>query len=140
MAYVSPPSIIGLASNFWTSLYFSFSTLVTANYGDIVPTSSIARLLVSFEVASGLLIGIILFFIFTTIILDKYKKDISVLIEKLLDEEVVIKDLMKREFNKGIRDLLVELSYLNGDGSVDPKKKPLKFLLPDEDENLDGTN
>ena len=36
-----------------TSLYFSFATLTTHGYGDIVPTSPISRMLASMEAITG---------------------------------------------------------------------------------------
>jgi len=36
-----------------TSLYFSFATLTTLGYGDIVPTSPISRMLASMEAITG---------------------------------------------------------------------------------------
>jgi hypothetical protein len=38
---------------FATLLYFSFTTLTTLGYGDIVPVSPSARLLTSFEAVAG---------------------------------------------------------------------------------------
>ena len=42
-----------------TATYFSIVTIATVGYGDIVPTSGVARLLVSFEILSGLAYGVL---------------------------------------------------------------------------------
>lgn len=136
LTYISPGSISGLKDSFWNSIYFSFSTLITMNYGDIIPISGLAKIMTSLEAFSSLLIGVILFFIFTTIVLEKYKRDIDVLSKKLSEEEVIIKQFMTREFNKGLKELLLELSYIKEDGSTNLDKKHPKFFLPDDSETL----
>ena len=133
-AYLFPESFNGFYPSLLNSFYFSFLTIITMNFGDIVPVSGIAKVLVSLEALSSLVIGVILFFVFTTIILDKYKKDIDDLINKLFEEEVIVKQLMTREFGKGLRDLLIELSFISSEGV---KSKNPKFILPDDDEIID---
>jgi voltage-gated potassium channel len=44
------------ALNFSESIYFSIVTISTVGYGDIVPHSSVARVLVSLEVICGFLL------------------------------------------------------------------------------------
>ena len=41
-----------------TATYFSIVTIATVGYGDIVPTSGFARLMVSFEILGGLAYGV----------------------------------------------------------------------------------
>lgn len=133
---IQPDSFVGLdTSNFLNTIYFSFHTLIMVNYGDITPVSGLSKLLVAMESLFGIVIGVILFFIFTTIVLDKYRKDIDRLIYRLLQEEVVIKQLMKKEFNKGIKDLFIELSN-SSDQMKEIEKKQQKFLMIDDNEEL----
>jgi voltage-gated potassium channel len=44
------------ALNFSESIYFSIVTISTVGYGDIVPHTSVARVLVSLEVICGFLL------------------------------------------------------------------------------------
>jgi hypothetical protein len=134
LSYINPESFRGLnGSNFLDYLYFSFLTFITMNFGDIIPASGLSKFLVSMEALSGIIIGLILFFIFTTIILDRYKKDMDTLINKLFQEETVLRGMLEVEFGKGIRDLLLEFSYIAG--QIEGKSKQPKFLLADDDED-----
>jgi voltage-gated potassium channel Kch len=45
------------AKSFWDPLYFSFVTFTTLGYGDIVPISGIAKLLVILESFAGYIMG-----------------------------------------------------------------------------------
>ncbi|WP_354140029.1 ion channel [Bradyrhizobium sp. LB11.1] len=42
----------------WTGMYFSIVTIATVGYGDILPVSSFARLMVSIEILSGVAYGV----------------------------------------------------------------------------------
>lgn len=82
--YINEHSIKGLEnSSIWLYFYFSFNTIFTINYGEYLPYSPYAKLLVSIEFFLGLIIGVILFLIFTNFITEKYKKDADILVNKL---------------------------------------------------------
>jgi voltage-gated potassium channel len=42
----------------WTGMYFSIVTIATVGYGDILPVSGLARLMVSIEILSGVAYGV----------------------------------------------------------------------------------
>jgi hypothetical protein len=133
ISIISPVSITGIKQNFFSALYFSFNTLITINYGDIVPSTTVARLLVSFESFCGLILGVILFFIFTTVILEKYKRDMDVLIEKLRQEGKGVRLLIEKEFAKGVKELITEFTEYQK--KINPKQPSiLLYDLTDEEE------
>ena len=49
------PEAMVAGKNSWNYLYYSFSTLTTLGYGDIVPVSPLARRLSGIEAATGVL-------------------------------------------------------------------------------------
>lgn len=122
--------------SFFQSIYFSFTNILGANFGDIIPNTTSSKIFVSLELFSSVIIGLILFFIFTTIVLEKYKKDVDELSKKLHTEGLEINDMIITEFGKGVNNLgSIIQEYFNKSNIKD--KRFLKFIKPDDDENLE---
>lgn len=129
---VDPTSFTGITSgNFFNFLYFSFSTLTNSNFGDITPVSSSMKLLFSLEVATSITILVILFFVFTTVIMERYKRNLDEFIENLMKEGSAVGGMMASEFNKGLKEIAEEIIRHS-------KGNDNKFFRIDEDELLDN--
>jgi hypothetical protein len=61
-----PDEILPPPADFWTSLYFSASTLLPLSYGEIVPVGALARLVIIAESATGIaLIALVISLLFS---------------------------------------------------------------------------
>ena len=104
---LNPFSFLGFTSpNFLTSLYLSFLTITTNNYGDIIPKSGIAQLFISLEILCGIIIGVLLFFIFYTITLEQYRNDLKKYTERFLCEKGEIIGIIHNEYGKDITSVI----------------------------------
>lgn len=118
--------------SFLDGLYLSFTTILTVNFGDIIPLNGYAKFMITSEIIFGLIIGVILFFIFTTIVLEKYKKDLESFILKLNSEEKEIIYLIEREAKCKVKEIIPEvIDSFQGDKSNETLKR---FLQIDEEE------
>ncbi len=127
---LSEDSVRGIAkANILDCLYFSFTTITTVNFGDILPVNGAARGLVLLEIICGMLILVILFFVFTTVTLEKYKRDLDEFVNSLEHKEHEIKKMIEVEYGKKIGELLPELV-----SSTDQEGRGYKFIKLDEDE------
>lgn len=88
------------------TIYLSFTTIITINFGDIIPVTGWARFFISLEVLSGLTIGVILFFIFTTVTIERYKRELIDFSEKLSKEEILLKDVIEKEYEKKLNEII----------------------------------
>lgn len=110
LASIHPNSFTGIENmTFLHYFYLSFTGILTASFGDVIPNTDYARLLVSLEVLSGLLIGVILFFIFTNIILMRYQEELQVLIDRLAEEGRAIEAIVQSELNLKLIDIQSEI-------------------------------
>jgi hypothetical protein len=57
----------------FTGLYFSLTTIATVGYGDIFPVTQIARLVVMFEILTGMLYAIFVFSVLATFVREKHR-------------------------------------------------------------------
>jgi len=108
---IYPASIAGLNPyNILDSLYFSFTIISTVNFDNTYPIHEFAKLLATLEIASGLFIGVILFFIFTTISFERYISELNDFSKDLKKYEKEISDLIMKYYNMDYREVYLEYS------------------------------
>ncbi|KAA3633536.1 MAG: two pore domain potassium channel family protein [Calditrichaeota bacterium] len=90
---------------FWDSIYFSFNTIFTTEFINYYPITSISKIFVVSEVVLGVFIGVILFLLFTSVIVENYKT-LSNKISSKLDTEVEFTyKLINDNFEEPIEEL-----------------------------------
>lgn len=100
---LDPTSFSGTVDHsFFFFLYGSFNTLLTVGFGDFSPVGVIARLLTSLELFTWLMIFVILFFIITSIIRERYHKDVVSLVRQLSSEGSEVENLILQEYQLSI--------------------------------------
>lgn len=112
--------------NFLHSLYFSFTTITTMESTQIQIVSDYARALVSLEVLSAIVIGGILFFIFTTIILERYQTGLQDLISRLDREASEIATIAEKTWELEMDQIETEVTEKSPDLAPVFKKLKLK--------------
>lgn len=119
-------------SDFTNSLYLSFMTITTANLEGVIPMTGLARLFISLEVLCGIIIVVILFFVFASVTMEIYKKDLDAFINSLEKKEQEMKCLIEEQYYGKVRDKLPDvISSIQ----VDLKRKSkVKWLQIDDDE------
>ena len=118
---INPGSFsLGESASLFLFLYYSFSTSLTMGVSDISAITPLARILTVFELLFSILLGVILVFIFTTIIREKYEEELKELITQLEMESTKLGSLLIDEFNVSLEDIEIEVK----------EKEPnlLKFL------------
>jgi hypothetical protein len=108
--HLNPSSFQGDVNNsFFYFLYISFNTLLTVSFGSFAPITTSARFLVGLELFSGVLILIILFFIITTIMRERYREDASLLVGQLNEEGLKIENLIQEEYKFSMEEAASEI-------------------------------
>ena len=131
---ITPGSFQGvIESSFGQFVYFSFTVITTTGFGDIVPMTGWARFLSSFEVLYGILIAIILFLVFTTVTVDRYRKSLDDLAYNLLRKAEETKSLLEAEDRRSINEIVPEL--LNSEEEIKPGSLSYRFFKIDEEES-----
>jgi len=119
-------------SSFGQFLYFSFAVITTTSFGDIIPVAGWAKFLTSLEVLSGILIAIILFLVFTTVTVDRYRKSLDEFAGNLLKKAEEMKTRIETEEGHAIKEIAQEL--LNSDDEIKPGSLSYKFFKMDEED------
>jgi hypothetical protein len=122
---------VGIATPGW-SLYYSFAVITTSSFGEIIPSTGIARLAVSLEVACGILIAVILFFVFATVTLERYRTTLYELSKGLLRRAKEIKTVIEAEDGRPVEETVPEL--LASEDEARPGSLMHKFISIDEGE------
>jgi hypothetical protein len=108
---LQPTSFAGSSdSSFFFFLYASFNTLLTVGFGDFSPIGVIARILTSLELFAWILIFLILFFTITTIIRERYHKDVDALVIQLTSEHAAIESLILQEYKLSLQDVETQVA------------------------------
>lgn len=113
--------IIQSSDSIFEFFYFSFLTILSIDFGDITPISSWAKILVTFEIASGIYIAIMLFFIFTTIVLERYKDEVNILIGTFKTESDSIQTMINKEFKS--EEITRAIEYMKREKDESKSKK-----------------
>ena len=71
LSNVRPESFNAGKLGMFTGIYFSLTTIATVGFGDIVPVTTFARLVVMFEILAGMLYAIFAFSILATFLREK---------------------------------------------------------------------
>lgn len=107
---ISPGSFsLGKDASLFLFLYYSFSTSLTMGVPDINAITPLARILTVFELLFSILLGVILVFIFTTIIREKYEEELKELITQLEMESTKLSSLLLDEFSISLEDIEIEV-------------------------------
>src|SRR3989441_1941001 len=69
--------------SFWTFLLFSFNAILTGPFATLTPTGTIALLLANMEMLAGLITLVILVFVLLTSNRERYRQDLTTVIEQL---------------------------------------------------------
>lgn len=107
---ISPGSFsVGGDASLFLFLYYSFNTFLTMGVADINALTPLARVLTTCELLFSILLGVILVFIFTTIIREKYEDELKELIRGLEMESTKLCSLFVDEFNISLEDIEIEV-------------------------------
>ncbi|MFB3884041.1 MAG: ion channel [Thermodesulfobacteriota bacterium] len=107
---ISPGSFsVGEDANLFLFLYYSFNTFLTMGVADINALTPLARVLTTCELLFSILLGVILVFIFTTIIREKYEDELKELIRGLETESTKLCSAFEHEFNISLKDIEIEV-------------------------------
>jgi hypothetical protein len=86
-------------NNFFFFAFFSFCNFLTTTYGSFAPAGTLARIFVSLELLCTMLFGIILVFIFTTVVRDQHAERLNQLISDLENENDEIVGLLASQYD-----------------------------------------
>ncbi len=99
--------------NIWLFIAYSFNTLITADLGLAVPKNVWATVLCNMELAAGVFILIILVFVLTTIIRERYRDDMKLAIDQLRRQATQLEDTIRKEYELSIPDAEAKLIEAN---------------------------
>jgi hypothetical protein len=97
----------------WAFLLFSFNAMLHTTYATVVPASGPALLLANLELVAGIIIGLFLVFILLTSQRERYRHDLSNVIEGLARSATQIEGFLIGEL--GMQPLEVELRIIQVD-------------------------
>ena len=98
-------SIKADASTFYY-FYVSFNTIITNSIYDFTPLSSLAKILVTTEQICSISILVFLFFVFTTIVRERYQEDLGALIKNIDRENSYLINQLPTHFNITIEQII----------------------------------
>jgi hypothetical protein len=102
---IDPASFSGtIDRSFYFFFYASFNTLLTVSFGDFTPISTVARLLTSLQLFTWLLIFVILFFVITTIIRERFQQHAIALVRQISSEGAAIEEIILEEYKLSLKD------------------------------------
>lgn len=98
-------------ANYETIDYFlySFSVLTSSSIVELAPQTITAKLMVTSQVFCGLLILVFLFFIYSNIVIEKYKEDKKIIIQQFDSAAKSIENYIKAEYNDEVYNLIPSL-------------------------------
>jgi hypothetical protein len=99
---------VGEDASLFLFLYYSFNTILTMGVPDINALTPLARILTACELVFSILLGVILVFIFTTIIREKYEDELKELIAGLEMESIKLCSVFGNEFSVSLEDIEAE--------------------------------
>lgn len=104
--HLHPRAINNLdAQSFWSYLYFSFITMLMMEDVSYAPMDRYGKIVYASELLCSLAIGMILFFIFTTIILGRYESNLQRLQQKMSTFSMRVGCFLERRFDMSIDEV-----------------------------------
>jgi len=97
----------------WAFFLFSFNAILHTAFATIVPSGGVALLLANLELVAALIIGLFLFFILLTSQRERYRRDLSNVIDGLILSSTQIEAFLVREL--GLRPVEVEVRIIEHD-------------------------
>jgi hypothetical protein len=94
-------------------LYYSFNSIMTNNIADFMPVSDITRFANSIEIFFGVLVLIVLFYVYTTINREKYSAETDTMILLLNQQGEKFESHLTYQFNMSSEDAIKEIEKMN---------------------------
>lgn len=84
--------------SFWNFLALSFNRLLATDYGFVLPVSGWAQILYNVELVASLFILVIMVFVLTTIVRERYRDDMDEAVGMLREQSGKVEELLEKEF------------------------------------------
>lgn len=110
LSLIDISSFKGVAGgNFFSFLYFSYTTFLTAADGTIVAASAWARLLTTAELTCFVLVCTYLLFILTTVVRERHREELDRLTTELTSETHAIEKLISDNYGMTVSEAIAHL-------------------------------
>jgi hypothetical protein len=93
----------------WAFFLFSFNAMLHTNFATIVPSNGVALLFANLELLAGIIIGLFLVFVLLTSQRERYRQDLSTVIDGLVRNATQIERFLVKELGLQLVDLEVSI-------------------------------